>query len=197
MHAAFEPILAVARVMEGFSGAWFVSGGWAIDLAAGRVTRVHEDLEVGILRADQALLRAHLAGWELCKAVATAEGEGEWVEWEPGEWLALPVHQVRARRKERDPHEFEVFLNEGNAREWRSRRHAGLSRAMEEACLRTPLGVPVLAPEIQLLYKAKYHRPKDDHDFHTALPVMTAEQRAWLRSAVEAYHPDDPWLPCL
>ena len=63
----FEPIEAVARVMAGYPHPWFVSGGWAIDLFVERVTREHEDLEVGVLRRDQEALRAYLAGWQMSK----------------------------------------------------------------------------------------------------------------------------------
>src|SRR5437867_13350030 len=65
---AFAPIERVARVMAGFPRPWFVSGGWAIELFVGRVTREHEDLEVGLFRRDQGALWAYLSGWELCKA---------------------------------------------------------------------------------------------------------------------------------
>jgi len=55
----------------------------------------------------------------------------------------------------------------------------------------------VLAPEVQLLYKAKYHRPKDEHDFARALPRLSDTQRGLLRSTLEEYHPGDPWLAAL
>jgi hypothetical protein len=88
----FAPIEAVARVMSGFPHPWFVSGGWAIDLFRGQVTRGHEDLEVGILRADQGALYRHLADWQVFKAL-----DGAWVPLEAGESVELPLHQVLAR----------------------------------------------------------------------------------------------------
>ena len=48
--SAPEEIMAVARIMAGFPHPWFVSGGWAIDLFVGRVTREHGDREMGIFR---------------------------------------------------------------------------------------------------------------------------------------------------
>jgi hypothetical protein len=55
-------------------------------------------------------------------------------------------------------------------------------------------GIPTVVPEIQLLYKARHHKDKDERDFQGALGRMTAEQRAWLRRALEIVHPGDPWL---
>src|SRR2546426_765256 len=114
---SFAAIEGAARAMAGYSRPWFVSGGWAVDLFGGRVTREHEDLEVGIFRQDQEALRAYLAGWELCKAVSGPEG-GEWVPWAQGEWIDLPLFQVRAQRADGEPAEFELFMNDVSGEEW-------------------------------------------------------------------------------
>jgi hypothetical protein len=187
----------VAALMEGYGHSWCLAGGWALDAFLGRVTREHADLEISILRQDQAYFRDYLAGWEFSKAVTNPEGEGGWYSWPEGEFLERPLHQIRARRDRGRLREVEAFLNEGDATRWHSRRHEGLSRPLCEAWLDTPLRVPVVAPEIQLLYKAKYHRPKDDLDFNNVLPYLSVSQRQWLRAALEQYHPGDAWIPQL
>jgi hypothetical protein len=206
----FAPIEEAARLMAGFPHPWFVSGGWAIDLFAGRVTREHEDREIAVLRRDQEALREHLAAWELCKSIWAAGG-GEWVPWEPGEWLALPIFQVQAFRPrgdaehgqtaKRDPSvetpEFEFFLTEVENGQWQFRRNLSFTRPLEEVIVRSPLGIPILAPEVQLLYKAKGHRPKDEHDFQVGLGAMDGARRAWLKAALELNHPNDPWIEAL
>src|SRR4051812_29642682 len=72
----FAPVIELAAVMAGFDRPWFISGGWAIDLFVRRVTREHEDVEVGAFFPDQAAIRHHLAGWELFRP-------------EDGQWLPL------------------------------------------------------------------------------------------------------------
>jgi hypothetical protein len=52
-------------------------------------------------------------------------------------------------------------------------------------------------PEIVLLFKAKHSRPKDEADFVGALPLLSSERRAWLRSTLAGVHPDHPWLDAL
>jgi hypothetical protein len=188
----FEPIVAVAKIMAGFPRPWFVAGGWAIDLFAGRVTRPHEDLEVMLYRQDQAALREHLSGWELFKA-----DEGKWHPWREGEWVALPLHQLLARRAHGDPPEFEFFLNEVADGTWHFRRDPAITRDVAAVGRRTPGGIPYIAPEVQLLYKARLHRPKDEHDFATARGRLTAEQRAWLKDALAVFRPGDPWSAAL
>jgi hypothetical protein len=52
----------------------------------------------------------------------------------------------------------------------------------------------VLAPEIQLLYKSKGLRPKDQADFDAVLPALRPEQRRWLRDALTIESPSHTWL---
>lgn len=59
-------------------------------------------------------------------------------------------------------------------------------------------GVPFLAPEVQLFYKAKAPRPKDVADFGATLPLLGHEQKTWLKKAIiVAYGPKNSWLPLL
>jgi len=63
-------------------------------------------------------------------------------------------------------------------------------------------GLPTVAPEVILFFKAtlyvgtKNHlRPRDEADFAALLPLLTDEQRAWLREAVSSvYVGEHPWL---
>jgi hypothetical protein len=52
-------------LFAGFGVPWWVAGGWAIDLFAGRPTRPHGDTDLAILRVDQERLRQHLGGWDI------------------------------------------------------------------------------------------------------------------------------------
>ena len=191
----FEPIIGVAELMRGFGRPWFVSGGWAIDLFVGRVTREHEDIEIGAFFPDQAAIRRHLDGWELLRV----EGDS-WVPWPAGDGIVLPEFQIQARSADVAPNQLDVFLNPRDGDDWVSRRHADLRVPIRSLSLRTtgrhgePARVPYLVPEIQLLYKAKYHRPKDDADFDAALPRLGRSRRDWLRLALIAHHPGDRWL---
>ena len=55
---------------------------------------------------------------------------------------------------------------------------------------RTDSGIPYLAPEIQLLYKAKAGTlAKDDADFEVALPLLGADARRWLLACLERRFP--------
>lgn len=91
MVSPFAPILTVAEIMRDFPSAWFVSGGWAIDLFLGQPTRSHFDIEIGIYRRDQQTIKRLLPEWNLEKSISTPTG-GKWVPWTDGEELHLPIH---------------------------------------------------------------------------------------------------------
>jgi hypothetical protein len=55
-------------------------------------------------------------------------------------------------------------------------------------------GVPFLAPQVQLYYKAGSLRPKDLIDFDTALPVLSPLERSWLHTAIQRQDPGHAWL---
>ena len=198
LDISLDDVLAVGRLLADLPAPWFVSGGWAIDLFLGRVTRKHEDLEIGVARDDQALLHPQLSGWELVKIVPSPdETSAELVSWTAGERLELPIHQIVARRAGFSPPEFEFFLNQIADGQWRFRRDESIRRPLAESIVVTPSGIPALAPELQLLYKARHHRPKDEHDFATALPHLNPARRDWLRDTLRRVHPGDAWLAML
>ena len=59
---------------------------------------------------------------------------------------------------------------------------------------RTDDGVPYLAPEVVLLFKAKAAREKDELDLGRALPLLEPARRAWLADALRLVHPGHAWI---
>jgi hypothetical protein len=196
VDVSFAPILEVAQLMRGFCGPWFVSGGWAIDLFLGKVTREHEDIEIGIYRCDQHAVWQQLPGWTFEKAIRTTEG-GKWIPWARAEELRLPVHQIKANCSHAACKVFEFFLNERNGIHWTSRRHPELMRAVDEVAVNSFLNIPILTPEIQLLFKAKQTRAKDEADFEQTLGKLSPHQIDWLATALSRFHPEHRWIKTL
>ena len=179
-----------------------MSGGWAIDLFLGEVTREHEDLEISVFRHHQHALWEHFGGRRLFK-VATA---GQWDEWCEGEYLELPVHQVLARPPDGGPpadpwnpaaDELQFFLNEVEGGIWLCRRDQRVTRHVREVAMRSESGLPIVAPEIQLLYKAAHDVAKNEHDFQLVVGRLQGKQRAWLHEALDLVHPGHAWLEAL
>jgi hypothetical protein len=72
-HGPWEPAspAEVAAVFAGLGGPWWIAGGMAIELAAGRPFRDHGDIDVLILRRDHLRVQSVLAGWEWIAADRT------------------------------------------------------------------------------------------------------------------------------
>jgi len=191
---AFEPVRKIAAIMHGFGKPWFVAGGWAVDLFLGRETRAHEDIEVSIFRRDQEAIWRQFSGWAMDKIVPGGDPKRQ--PWR-GEWLRPPVHEIHAGRAGGELHEVEILLDEAWADTWRFRRNLAVSRPVAEIGLRNVEGIPFLAPEIVLLYKAKDPRPHDEQDFRCALPALDEPRRRWLEEALRVAHPRHPWLDAL
>jgi len=186
---AFGPVHDIVTLLSDFRRPWFIAGGWAIDLFLRRVTRDHDDVDVAIFRRDQRDIRAYLKGWSFDKVV-----EGRREPWREGEWMNLPVHEVHGRRAEGASREIELLLDEAADEEWVFRRDARITRPLSKAGLRTHDGVPYLAPEIVLLFKAKNPKDKDLADFERTRPRLGFRRVLWLRSALETCHPGHPWI---
>jgi hypothetical protein len=60
------------------------------------------------------------------------------------------------------------------------RRNPAVRKPLAEVGMTALGGVPILVPEIVLLYKAHELTEKDEVDFRTALPHLTPSRKAWL-----------------
>lgn len=187
----WEPFVPheAAELLDRLAVPWWIAGGWAIDLFLGRRTRDHEDLDVGLLLRDQLAVQATLSGWDLHPA-----GGGVLRPWPPGENLPPDVHDVWCRPAPNAPWALQFMLNEAEGEDWLFRRDPGVRRPLAEIVLRDRDGLPFLAPEVQLLFKSKQPRPKDEADFAAVLPYLDEGRRRWLSEVLARVQPGHPWI---
>lgn len=185
----------VAALFATLPTPWWIAGGWAIDLFLGRQTRAHEDIDVLILRRDRHAVRALLRAWDVQAALPPPRDESwPFLTWRLGEDLDETIHDIWCRPTATQPWALQLMIDDTLDDKWLCRRMPSIQRSIATLGGVTPDDIPYLAPEIQLLYKAKGLRPKDEADFRSALPVLSGEQRAWLRAALLQAHPQHPWL---
>lgn len=182
----------VAALMQDFRAPWYIAGGWAIDLFIGQVTRAHSDIEIVIFRRDQLQIQNYLAGWTLQYAAPPA-GSGHVETWQMGQRLEQPIHEIHALRSSGEPTQLEMLLDEVENDEWVYRRNPQVTRPLALASI-TSSDMPVLGPELVLLYKAKDMRGLDNADFERVLPFLDVERRDWLKEALELSHPGHLWI---
>jgi hypothetical protein len=188
---AWEPAEITVR-LSGVDAPWCVAAGWAIDLFLGAPTRTHADLEIAV-PAD----RYHEIRDRLPELEFFAVDDGTLVPLAAGEAPAPHTHQTWVLDRPAGRWRFDVFREPADGDTWICRRDPAIRRPYREVIERTGEGIPYLAPEIALLFKAKAPRPKDEADLAAALPRLTGDRRAWLASALARVHPGHSWLDLL
>jgi hypothetical protein len=187
--------MSISEVQRRFAGAgidWWIAGGVAIDLFLGWETRPHADLDVEMFRSDSAQLFEIFEGWDL-----NVVSESQLVPWSNTDHLDDSVFGVWIRSDTTAPWKVEIMLANGDRAEWRFRRDPSITMSGETLVRTTRSGIPYCTPEVQLLYKSKQARPKDDIDLARCLPRMSASQRRWLLDAIATTTPDYPWIAVL
>jgi hypothetical protein len=195
MSSVFTEPVRIAALMADYPHPWAICGGWSIDLFLGNVSRTHKDVDVAVLRRDQLAAQSYLAarGWSLEVA-----HEGRLRPWQEGARIELPLHVVWCRNSNHDPNFVEILLNEADGDTFRFRRDQSLTLPLDRAFISSGSGLPVIAPELALLYKsANIYVEENAADFVTALPHLGLDRRAWLKSALERTQVSHPWLQLL
>ena len=190
-----KPPVKPERVFELFKRyekPWAIAGGWAIDLYLGRETREHHDIEIAVLRRDFADLWEYLVGWQP-HYINPAHPE-EPVPWKDGIALGAPIHELHTVPPAADVRTMEILLNDADGDDWVYRRDPRIRLPLDRAILRSPEGIPFLAPEIVLLYKSKALREVDRADFVVAQGNLEPAAREWLRQSLELTIPGHGWL---
>ena len=163
---------------------WAFAGGWALDLWAGQQSRVHSDIEITCLRSDLPALVGALPGFE----VAVAQNK-QLSAWLPGA-LPQPPFSLWLRRPGETLWDFEIVSEAHDGDVWRYRRDERVALPLERLFRRAGERWPVIAPEVQLLYKCKAPRDRDITDLRRFWPLLDPAARAWLRHAVALAHPE-------
>jgi Aminoglycoside-2''-adenylyltransferase len=185
----FAEVEKVALLLRDLPCEWCVCGGWAVDLFLGRVTRAHKDVDVSVARRDQLEVRRDMnaRGWKLEKA-----HDGKLTLWEDGEFLSPPLHTVWCRSDAHEPDFIEFQLDEIDDERFAFRRDASVTLPRGRISFRTETGVPVLAPEMVLLYKSSAAEEYAD-DFRNSVGALGAEARSWLKDALAKVYGRHAW----
>lgn len=178
----------VARHLTGLAAPWCVAAGWALDLFLGRQTRAHGDIEIAVPAAAFPEVRDRFPGYAF-DAVSSGR---IWAEAVPA--VLSATHQTWLRDRATGNYLLDVFREPHDGDTWICRRDETIRRPYPEIIRRTTGGIPYLAPELVLLFKAKHARPKDQADFETTLPHLTPPQRRALASLLTRVHPGHRWL---
>jgi len=193
-------VAQVAAAMASYPARWGLCGGWAVDAWLGRHTREHGDVDIVVFVDDRRALFEQLRGWQLV-------GHDErWPEnnrpWDGGPLISPGHLHGRIDRGEPPPASGIMLAEDGFVLDiqvaecagdaWLLAREPRIALPLPDAVRAGPWGMPAVAPEVLLFYKALDLRRRDRADFAALLPALGAAQRAWLRDAVAAV--GHPWM---
>jgi hypothetical protein len=168
-----------------------VAAGWALDLFRGRQTRAHGDIEIAIPAAGFPEVRSRFPGY-----VFDAAGSGRiWADAGPD--VLTGVHQTWLRDPATGNYLLDVFREPHDGSTWICRRDETIRLPYSEIICYSADGIPYLAPELVLLFKAKHARQKDQADFDATVPQLTPTQRDVLAELLARVHPGHQWLAAL
>lgn len=85
--------------------------------------------------------------------------------------------------------EFDLFTETADESVWCFRREGRIRRPLAKVCMPSRSGLPIVRPELQLLYMAGSTESKNLHDFEVARPTLDDDARLWLAGALTS--------PCL
>jgi hypothetical protein len=128
----------VAEIFKRCQARWWIAGGYAIELAAGRPIRGHADIDVLMLRRDQLAVQQALPGWQW----QAADPPGSLRPWQPGERLPAGVHDIWCCPGPSAPWRIQVMLDGSSGNDWVSRRDERIRRPITSIGLVTARGIP-------------------------------------------------------
>ena len=91
-----------------------------------------------------------------------------------------------------DPGFVELMLDDIDEETYRFRRDPSVTLARERMSFKTRTGLPVLAPEIVLLYKSNEAEGYAE-DFRNAVGALDTAARVWLKGALGRVYAGHPW----
>lgn len=189
LGARWTPLSAegVAEMLAGAAARWWLSGGVALDRWLGAPIRERTNIDVSTtpasLAAVIAALPAGYSAWAHHDDTVTA-------------WADVPsgadVQPVLVRDDRAGTWALQINVEDGTDAAWLYRRDSRLQLPWDRA-VRDISGIPVGAPEVQLVWKALRPRPEDDLDKDAVLPQLSPDARAWWERAILSIHPHSSW----
>jgi hypothetical protein len=178
-----------AGLFDGAPFAWWVAGGWSVELDA-EPRRFHEDLEVAVPRRDLPVIREWLGDYHLWD---TYDGALRFLA--PDAVVPPDHEQLWLRRDGYSPWLMDLMLTPVDGDTWFYKRDQRVSLGLGDVIRVGVDGVPYQRPEITLLFKARRRWERDEADFAAVVPRLEPAGRAWLCKAIAMTEPArHPWL---
>ena len=201
--------------MAGSPFQWAVCGGFALDLFLGKNIRTHGDMDLCVLEQDRESIKKYALskGWQVYEfrgwgkvrpleyhipsdpgrnLMCVREG-CDIVKFYPCEDPGMRYHQF-FHTGMKEFYYLEFLFSSTCGEDLVLDQRNGLRRELSKAFLCRD-GIPYLAPEIVLLYKASdSENPAYQLDFTETYPHLNGDQKNWFQAGMKLLYPDGhPW----
>jgi hypothetical protein len=180
--------ITVDEVMRIFADApfqWCLAGGYAVEQFLGRSIRAHGDIDVMVFRDEQLAAQRWLRDWQFY----AADPAGTLRKWHDNEYLPYGIHDIWGHKLDSNAWQLQLMLAEVEGDEWFSRRNHAI-RGKRADLMTEYNGIPCIRIDVQMLYKAKNSRAKDELDFQACLPLLDNASKKWLKGHLLLTHPE-------
>jgi len=203
MNSSFTLINDLVKFLEPFHVAWFVSGGWSIDIHLGQVMRERCDLDISVSYSDRlyAIDFFLRKGWQIegklfggFKTLHSLSDYNENIHY----FWSFPKgavfiseftdegsnRRIAYNRKTQCELDYiEVFFDKIEDGYFIYRRDTRVKRYVDKAILERD-GIRYLAPELVLLFKSNSLSEKNLQDFDITIGSLGGEAKSWLTSSL-------------
>lgn len=170
---------------------WILAGGLALEMFVGRRYRRHADVDILINREDQKRLPRYL---EDGSQIFIGTGAGRLVPFSrKSGFVRYPVQDLWLLGEDRAAWALQIMLYDTEDGCWIYKRNKNI-RLSVDRLFRQINGIRVIRPEIQLLYKSRAPRPKDELDFAAVRDLLDRDARKWLDRTLRQCYGRHRWL---
>lgn len=169
---------------------WILAGGIALEQFLGYMYRPHGDIDIIIKREDQSLLKNFISP----DRIFVADGQGHLLPYQSDTYYDHPIQDIWILDETQTSWCLQIMLIDVQNCLWIYKRNTQVQLPYRDIFFEKDR-LNIIKPEIQLLYKSKSIRDKDQLDFEKVLPQLTASAKQWLQDSLTICYGDNhPWL---
>jgi hypothetical protein len=181
----------IFEIMENCKFPWYIAGGWSIDLAIGRKTREHKDMDIVVFREYIQDVLDYFKDWEIGVAIP---GENRLESVENKKQVMQPRYCLHISN---ETDFVEVLLTDRMNTHAIFRRNPSITIPLKDFIKTDSMNRSYITPEWQLLFKSKSPRDYDEQDYINSISYLSNRQKEWLKQSLVETDASYEWIEFL
>ena len=179
----------IEKIAENFAGLeWVLAGGYALELFVGENYRKHADIDILVKRDYQKKLLDRIEKSRMF--VAT---DDKLSPFEENLFYEFPVQDIWVLDESFSAWCLQIMLYDVADGFWIYKRDRNIKLSHDLLFWKKD-GIKAIKPEVQLLYKSKSIRIKDEIDFQKVSKRLSKKAKLWLSNALKQCYGRHQWI---